>query len=446
MITPWYQDAQVALYHGNALDVLAALPAASVQCVVSSPPYWGLRDYGSATWLGGEAACRHIGDGPEIGNNRNLRGANDPQPPGRFRDVKAATDGHQRASVPIGGTCYLCGARRVDDQLGLEATPDAYVARLVAVFREVRRVLRDDGTVWVNLGDSYAGHNLPGWRPGNEEKNGGASNRNGVGIVADLKPKHLVGIPWRVAFALQADGWYLRADIIWAKPNPMPESVTDRPTKSHEYVFLLSKSERYFWDQEAVRERHSDYGDCRRLAFGDGTFWGHNGKNSGAIHLGANPSGRNLRTVWTLATAPYPEAHFATFPPDLVVPCVKAGTSEYGACAGCGAPWARVVSTTPMVFRHSAREAVKHAAGLVTALHGTCVTPATHTTTGWAPTCGCGRTDVVPCVVLDPFCGSGTACYVAKEYGRRAIGIDLVAAYLALARDRLVQDVFAFAR
>ncbi len=143
---------------------------------------------------------------------------------------------------------------KVDGQFGLERTPEEYVEKIVGVFREVRRVLRDDGTLWLNLGDSYAGHNLPGWRPGNEHKNKGVSNKNGVGYVAGLKPKDLVGIPWRVAFALQADGWYLRSDIIWSKPNPMPESVTDRPTKAHEYVFLLSKSERYYWDQGAVEE------------------------------------------------------------------------------------------------------------------------------------------------------------------------------------------------
>ncbi len=146
-----------------------------------------------------------------------------------------------------------------DKQLGLEKTPDEYVAKLVEVFREVRRVLRDDGTLWLNLGDSYAGHNLPGWRDGNEQKNGGASNKNGVGYVPGMKPKDLCGIPWLVAFALRADGWYLRQDIIWHKPNPMPESVADRCTKAHEYIFLLSKSERYFYNAEAIMEEAGNW-------------------------------------------------------------------------------------------------------------------------------------------------------------------------------------------
>ena len=247
---------------GDCRTILPTLDAGSVQCCVTSPPYWGLRDYG------------------------------------------------------------------VEHQIGLESTPDAYVAEMVAVFREVKRVLRDDGTLWLNLGDSYAGHNLPGWRPGNEVKNGGVSNKNGVGYIDGLKPKDLIGIPWRVAFALQADGWYLRADIIWHKPNPMPESVTDRPTKSHEYLFLLTKSPTYYYDAAAIAEKATYVGDHRALRTdtrkvvdpmcADGGSRSRTGQATGET--------RNRRSVWTIPSSPYPEAHFATFPKALVAPCILAGT------------------------------------------------------------------------------------------------------------------------
>jgi len=196
------------------------------------------------------------------------------------------------------------------------------VGTLVAVFAEVRRVLAADGTAWLNLGDSYAGHNLPGWRPGNETKNHGASNKNGVGYVAGAKPKDLIGIPWRVAFALQADGWYLRSDIIWSKPNPMPESVTDRPTKAHEYLFLLSKSERYQYDSAAITER----GAGREL-FGNSRSKGYceqrqdNERRDMTI-----TETRNKRSVWTIPTMPYAGAHFATMPEALILPCILAGS------------------------------------------------------------------------------------------------------------------------
>jgi len=215
------------------------LAAGSVQCVVTSPPYWGLRDYG------------------------------------------------------------------IQEQLGLEAIPEGYVAALVDVFREVWRVLRDDGTLWLNLGDCYNAYNGgsgPSSRidhPLNERNRQKPSVPTGFGLRnKGLKPKDLVGIPWRVAFALQADGWYLRSDIIWAKPNPMPESVTDRPTKAHEYIFLLTKSERYVYDAEAIKE--------------EGVVW----------------YSRNRRSVWVIPSQPYPEAHFATFPEALVEPCVLAGSPE----------------------------------------------------------------------------------------------------------------------
>ncbi len=307
---------------GDCTALLVAMPAESVQCCITSPPYWGLRDYGM---------------------------------PG---------------------------------QLGLEPTPEEYVARMVEVFREVRRVLRDNGTLWLNLGDSYASGGAGGASPSSTLTGGGRAYRDGSKleamhdgggvarkVPAGLKPKDLVGIPWRVAFALQADGWYLRSDIIWHKPNPMPESVTDRPTKGHEYVFLLTKSARYFYDAEAVAEPSAGR---ERFANWTGGKVSENGdRNDGARQDMTPTERRNLRTVWTIATQPYSEAHFAVMPPALVEPCVKAGSAPGD-------------------------------------------------------------------MVLDPFSGAGTVGLVALRLGRAFIGCELNPEYAEMSRKRLVADAPLF--
>ncbi|CAB4162589.1 COG0863 DNA modification methylase [uncultured Caudovirales phage] len=257
----------VRILAGDARSVLASLPAQSFQCCVTSPPYFGLRDYG------------------------------------------------------------------VDGQIGLEKTPDEYVSELVAVFREVRRVLRDDGVLWLNLGDSYnaAGRTGCGARIGYKQGTNRASASGGDACrpsVASLKEKDLIGIPWLVAFALRADGWYLRSDVIWAKPNPMPESVTDRPTKAHEHVFLLSKGPRYFYDAEAIAETAKyPVGDGRKPS---GVYSEGSGRSDGGLHRsGGFVTGatRNARSVWSITTKPFRGAHFATMPPDLVEKCVKTGSA-----------------------------------------------------------------------------------------------------------------------
>jgi DNA modification methylase len=236
---PYLQDADFTLYVGDVREVLAGLPDESVHCVVTSPPYWGLRDYGTGSWAGGDEECDHKG-APLASDKSGLAGYTS-------ENVKVRTN-----SVPFKAICGKCGAQRVDQQLGLEPTPELYVANMVAVFREVRRVLRRDGTCWLNIGDSYNAGRDGGWAGGKKALNEGRDldaiyqGRSGANAPG-LKPKDLVGIPWRLAFALQAEGWYLRSEIIWAKPNPMPESVTDRPTKSHEQVFLLTRSPRYFY-------------------------------------------------------------------------------------------------------------------------------------------------------------------------------------------------------
>jgi DNA modification methylase len=297
--------------HGDVLESLRAMEAGSVQTCVTSPPYWGLRDYG------------HPG------------------------------------------------------QIGLEKSPAEYVAKMVEVFGEVRRVLKDDGTLWLNLGDSYWG----GGRGGNPEESRHRKQATNAGSLIDppnwaqmdcgIKPKDLVGIPWRVALALQADTWYLRQDIIWHKPNPMPESVTDRCTKAHEYIFLLAKSERYHFDAEAIAEQttdteHRTVGKIRPTAEGGTGFEIRGG-------LPNQPGGRetkNRRSVWTVSPAQFSEAHFATFPPKLIEPCILAGAPEGG-------------------------------------------------------------------TVLDPFNGSGTTGLVCIKHQRRYVGIELNPEYVAMSERRL---------
>lgn len=298
----------IEILRGDCRDVLGGLPDGSVNCCVTSPPYFGLRDYG------------------------------------------------------------------VEGQLGLEPAPDEFVSAMVEVFREVRRVLRDDGTLWLNLGDSYANDGKWGGSTGGKHASALHGN-SGIGrrlLTTGLKPKDLIGIPWRVAFALQADGWYLRQDIICHKPNPMPESVTDRCTKAHEYIFLFAKSERYYFDADAIKEQA-----VSNHASGNG----FKGRQGGAIHMpmsgGAGtadqwlPGGmRNRRSVWTVSTKPFKGAHFATFPPDLIDPCVLAGCPVDG-------------------------------------------------------------------TVLDPFFGAGTTGLVAQKHGRNCVGIELNPDYIAIANERL---------
>jgi DNA modification methylase len=509
------------LLTGDVRERLTELPDASVQCCVTSPPYWGLRDYG------------------------------------------------------------------IDGQLGLEPTPDAYVASMVAVFREVRRVLRDDGTLWLNVGDSFSDKQLQGipWRlafalqqpyyTGNikhaedriwlaamldaegclfiHKRKAGQSNGQGyerqndnygpgleisntservvqrcmeiagVGsvcavdkdrkqrlyrwnvrttqsrdLVRELYP-HLVakqqqarilygcpssgeraeaahealkaihrtgesGVDFHAPPTLFEPGWYLRSDIVWSKSNPMPESVTDRPTKSHEYVFLLTKSARYFYDADAIREEGKDWttggpgvGIKETQHYGVG-----NGGNAGLKGIaaryktGEQAAGRNCRSVWTITTQPYPDAHFATFPEALPERCITAGTSERGACPLCGAAWGRVVErertgrgdTSSQVddgfpTRSSAKSlAEKRQAYRARGQEG----PPQPRTTGWQPSCECPAADPIPQRVLDPFCGSGTTGQVAVQLGRSFIGIELNAAYADLARTRIGGAAPLFAR
>jgi DNA modification methylase len=387
---------------GHTVDVLRAMPDDSVHCVVTSPPYYGLRDYGlePVIWdpvryvpmsglpplsvppnaSGDATECPH-----EWGAWQESHAVRESAVTGKSRttdrfygDPSRRFDGNHQKHVH-GQFCRLCGAWR--GCLGLEPSLDLYVGHLVQVFREVRRVLRRDGTLWLNLGDSYS--------------NGGRKTRDsdrklrarGMAIRPEdgAKPKDLLGMPWRVALALQADGWTLRSDIVWAKNNAMPESVTDRPTRSHEMLFLLSNSARYFYDHVAIQEpavmipqrrlaqRHSERDRHMRP---DKVF---------PYRLTDTPSRpyevRNRRDVWTLSTKPFRGAHFAVMPPDLVEPCILAGTSEAGCCPHCGTPWTRDAGR-------------------------------------WRASCSCPAHAPIPSTVLDPFGGSGTTAMVAQKLGR----------------------------
>lgn len=309
----------------NADSVNIPLADKSVQMIATSPPYWNLRDYGLGEWLGGYLDCDHMADV-------------------RFRDSSGIRDTSKEnvraeniaRGTPYGCLCKKCGATRSNPGLGLESLHDClgwargencgacYVCRMRLFGAECWRVLRDDGVMFLNLGDSYAASKT-GFGSGNGHGDLGWNNGQSRKPATGLKPKDLAGIPWRVALALQADGWYLRSDIIWAKSNPMPESVTDRPTKAHEYIFLLTKRERYYYDQDAIREGIKDYdrpgGFAPYTANGSTT----NGIGSNTFHQ-MSKTGRNKRTVWGVNTTPYPGAHFACWPPALVEPMIKAGS------------------------------------------------------------------------------------------------------------------------
>ena len=374
------QELKAEVIVGNALETLKLIPDASVQTVVTSPPYWGLRDYGTKEWSGGSADCLHIKDiskTKKFGNeefNKNRPSREETKLPGFY----------------FSGVCDLCGAIEQDLQLGLEKNPTDFIENLCKIFDEIWRVLKDDGTVWVNLGDSYAGS---GKGPaGNILKGSDAGEARHLekkhsAIVPDgLKPKDLVGIPWRFAFAMQDRGWYLRQDIIWHKPNPMPESVTDRCTKSHEYIFLLTKSAKYYYDNKAILEPVSEV-SLKRAEYGwdsDRPSTKNASMGGTGIHVEqmgtrfVNPEGRNKRSVWTITTKPYKEAHFATYPPDLIEPCILAGSKEGD-------------------------------------------------------------------IVLDPFSGSGTTGEVALKHNRNYIGLELNPEYAALSERRLNDAIGMFA-
>jgi len=482
----------VRLYCGHVSDVLARLPAGSVHCVVTSPPYWGLRDYGTGTWEGGESTCDHL-----------------------------------RSHKNTKGVCRKCGARRIDQQIGSEPSFDCqskgqaqcgrcYVCATVAWAREVRRVLRDDGVFWLNLGDSYAS----GERGRHDAMDGrvykalgkAQETRQKSSTDTGIPSGNLVGIPWRIALALQADGWILRSDIPWVKRSPIPESVKNRPAKALEYVFLFVKRMGYHYDDKAVRrtgnsqpsirdknaeEYYADYPGGVRFSSGNRQYGAVGCRNfwNADLWFDSVDSPHGLTGVndelvgLDVTTAGYVGAHFATYPPKLIEPLILAGTSERGCCPSCGKCWERVMDNEVRSVRRPESGTQADAArrrevqiggnnvGTNSLRDGFCETLSV--TLDWRPGCDCSgleiiddppkkpiqrrdetsaafsgrlrhwthlrakwrtkwerlaaeyeKLEVVPCVVLDPFVGSGTTCCVAAVHGRRSIGIDLSAEYL----------------
>jgi len=430
----YHETPSGTLHQGEVLDILRTLPDESVNCCVTSPPYWGLRDYGTAEWEGGDPECDHKGDPMRTRAYVN-------QNCGTGNDVKNSENCQFHRDQ-----CPKCGAVRKDRQLGLERTPEEYVARMVEIFREVRRVLKPDGTLWLNLGDSYNSHSCGNGNVGgiegkrkNKKDNTANTHRGNVG----LKDKDLVGIPWRVAFALQADGWYLRQDIIWHKPNPMPESVTDRCTKAHEYVFLMSKSAKYYYDGDAVKEIANYDGRKDEIMKGSAKYADGFGPTNGKESIAAvgherwahkDEEGnrlRNRRSVWTVTTKPFKEAHFATFPRDLIRPMIQAGCPEY-VCKECGKPRFPIVKNTEK--QHS----IGYSSGdywKTRDFKGDNTVKNKSVKVGLTD-CGCNA-GFEPGVVMDPFMGSGTTAIEAIYQGKRYIGIDLNSDYCAMAAKRI---------
>lgn len=382
------------IIRGNALQI--PLADQSVHCIVTSPPYWGLRDYG------------------------------------------------------VGG------------QIGLEPTFDEYLQTMLAVMRECKRVLRNDGTLWLNMGDGYAGSGKglngdgsPGVLSSDKQRsNEGANNAVKTRAAGGLKPKDLIGQPWALAFALRADGWYLRSDIIWHKPAPMPESVSDRPTKAHEYLFLLSKSEKYFFDQAAWREPANYPDDDRKARVNEATAKDHQSPGTQKLqHGSATYPQRNRRTVWTIAPQPTPEAHFATFPEALVEPCLLAGCPKY-CCPTCGQGYEPIEEKTRTFESGSGKSGNapggKHGAKMqgggetVDVRRGPTVISELK---GYAPACACpiqnSELRIQHCAgtAFDPFSGSGTVCAVAHRMGYNGIGLELNPAYIEIAKRRIFADV-----
>tara|TARA_R110001599_G_scaffold135202_1_gene313483 strand:+ start:190 stop:1845 length:1656 start_codon:yes stop_codon:yes gene_type:complete len=539
---------------GNNLDTLKTLDDQSINTVVTSPPYWGLRDYGTGTWEGGDPDCPHMRTTKiSINTATGHKGM--------------ADKGHAVGDAIYKDICPKCNAVRKDSQLGLEDTPEQFAHNLVMLFREIRRVLRDDGTVWLNLGDSYSS----GGRRTTTNQSLRGDKDYGVTRPAPsegIKPKDLIGIPWRVAFALQQDGWYLRQDIIWHKPNPMPESVTDRCTKAHEYIFLLSKSSKYYYDNEAIKEDLADSSVVRlsqqslfeqegsdRVPFktngkmkavyskSHGKYatkeneaahrqgihanrgenlvevrnnlpkqkdlvsflkkktnakklaentdiplskiehWFRNDKSGfsyptkedwfkvrefiddwskefNEIDTGLSSyelktdevlvSGkRNKRSVWTVTTKPFKGAHFATFPMDLIAPCVLAGCPEK-ICVDCGEPYVRELESVSVKRNELPKNDSRYRPNLYDGnykdINGKGDAGYNQSKDlGFKKQCDCETNETKGGTVLDPFGGSSTTGIFASANNRNSIMCELNAEYIEIAKNRINKDLGMFA-
>lgn len=466
------------IHHGSAHQL--PLPNTSIHTIITSPPYFGLRVYAGkqdVEWPavsyapmaglpelhipGCDPSCVHEWVAGPVSYNTPKRDHDGPNQFSDTRGTEAYRAGSDQQRITHGCYCRHCGGWR--GALGAEPTIEMYIGHLVLCLREWSRVLRDDGTVWVNLGDAYANDRKWGGTTGSKHAKGLHGN-TGIGrgrTRTGLPAKSLMGIPWRFAFAAQAEGWILRRDIVWAKGlsflpdyagSVMPESVTDRPSTSHEYVFILAKREKYFYDQVAVAEPAIYAGDDRRARAKEGhkrtptatmnAMRPQKQDGHGRRHAGFNeryfaqPSleTRNLRSVFVINPANFKDAHFAVFPEALVEPMIKASTSARGVCPACGAPYMRTVERVkgePKSFNGSGFTNGKTAAARQPLSDiGSGERTVETVTTGWRPTCDCDAGDPIPATVLDPFVGSGTTLRAAIRLGRRGVGVDISKDYL----------------
>ncbi len=456
--------------NGDVIDVLDSMDKQSVHCVVTSPPYYGLRNYDlPPTVWGGQKECSHYWSSSsqpptKLGMSGNTNGiSKNFIDPGK---IYAPSD------VPLHGMrCMECDAW--SGCLGLEPTIEMFVEHIVYVFSRVWRVLRNDGTVWLNLGDSYAGSGRRTEKHSNPGINKSVK-RGGVGLQSHIPPgvkrKDLMGMPWRVALALQASGWYLRSDIIWQKLNALPESVRDRPSKSHEYIFLLTKNEKYFYDNDAIRQPLAE-SSIKRLEVE--SFWDETGgdKDYNVPGMSSRKTlenlkkaydeekllGANKRTVWPISSGSLKLHHYATFPIKMVEPCIMAGTSEHGVCRNCGKPYRRIIERKSSTMNLRVRDAKKGISEYKTGFDGSA--DATNKEilnyskeesvkiqkgkTKWIAGCKCNDT-LIPATVMDIFSGSGTTGLVSLRHGRSYVGIELNQKYVDISRERIIGDAPLF--
>ena len=400
------------IYQGNCLDVLKTFPDESVDCVVTSPPYFNQRNYGTTKWEGGDSECDHLAAKMKSRYDYSLENS----PIQNKKGDRVGTDAPKYKPI-----CPTCGAKRVDEQIGLEESPSEFIGKLVDVFREVRRVLKKTGTCWLNIGDSYMS----------------------PGIKDDkIKPTEICAIPFKLAIALSEDGWFLRQEIIWSKQAFMPESCTNRCTKSHEYIFLLTKSQKYYYDYIAIREpvtlsslKRAEYGwNCDRDFTKNASMGGEGIHTERMGERFVNPDGRNKRSVWTCNTANFAEAHFASFSQELINPMILAGSSEKGVCPKCGKPFIRIIEKGEVVEQRKPENGKLKIDGQNGLRNG--YVRHEINTKRWQASCECHEKPI-PALVLDPFMGAGTVAIESLNQRREYVGIELNPEYIEMSNRRI---------
>jgi site-specific DNA-methyltransferase (cytosine-N4-specific) len=433
---------------GDNRVTMRDIPDGVVQCSVCSPPYYGLRDYGTGIWEGGDPACDHV----KAGREQHMAALGERMGCGGGAKVSEA------GLEPYRSVCGKCGAIRTDSQIGLEPTPQEFVQALLDVFAGVWRILRDDGTCWVNLGSSYAntGNSNPTMRKstlGKKPDEKGCHLPQPVkAIGGGFKAKDLIPIPWMFAIAMQQAGWYLRDAITWLKLSPMPSSVTDRTTPATEMIFLFTKKPRYFYDTYAVRESIAE-ATIARDAYGHtspedtledmmaGGVISRATVGLNAHDRGSDPAvGRNLWNWWVLPPENFKGKHYAVFPSSLPFRCLSLGTSAKGCCPKCGKCWRRVVSKK---FKQTGGPRAHISGGTQPGANGWEDVPRGNnetSTLGWEPGCKCGLADTRPCLVLDPFAGVSTTGVVARRLSLRYLGLELNGEYAEMGRRRIRED------